>query len=123
MSDSSFVTCQGPTPIGFGFLYGLFQAGVISLELAITTGILVIVFILSFLEIKLQLHPIKNALAEIQKYLSKELSFVPLHEIKPVGYIKEQSPMENTDLGDELLEQSGAKEFVDDNWRLSPKDK
>jgi hypothetical protein len=109
----------GEAILGIGFLYGLVETHVISIEIAITIGILVGVFILSFEELKKELIPVKNALCEIQKYLAKKWRFVPMHEIQPVGYVQSFSPVSLTIIGTDLLEKSGAKTVVDgkyDEW-------
>lgn len=106
----------GQIVIGFGFLYGLQQANVISVEIAITIGLLAVLFMFSFGELKNELIPVKNALSEMQKYLGKKWKFVPLHEIKPAGYIQSFSPVNLTKLGSNLLDKSGAKKVIDENF-------
>lgn len=106
----------GEVIVGIGFLYGLVAAYIISIEIAITIGILVVVFMFSFEEIKKELSPIKNALCEMQKYLAKKWKFVPMHEIQPVGYVQTFSPVQLTPIGIDLLEKSGAKKLVDDKY-------
>lgn len=102
-------------------IFGLYQAKVINQETAIMIGIIGTVFILCYSDQKFSteknLNPIRNALAEIQKWLTEEWKFVPLHEIKPTGYIKSQSPIDLTILGRNLLNESGAKKFIDENWQ------
>jgi len=100
-----------------GFLYGLCKAKIIGLETAITIGIISFIFLLCFQELKIfSIEPIKNAVSEIQKWLADNFDFVPLHEIKPTGLIKERSPLELTKLGKQLLEESGAKQLIDNNY-------
>lgn len=106
----------GEVILGFGFLYGMVQGHIIDSQTAITIGILVFVFILSFEELKKEFSPIKNALCEMQLYLGSKWKFIPMHEIKPTGYVQSFSPMALTTLGADLLNQSGAKQAVDDNY-------
>ena len=101
---------------GFVFLFGLYKTSVITSATAITVGLLSFLFILCFEEVKKQLYPMSNAMAEMQKFLGEKLQFVPLHEMKPAGYVQEQSPLQNTELGLKLLNESGARKIIDDNY-------
>ena len=111
----------GEVIVGLGFLYGLVKTQVISTEIAITIGILVVVFMFSFEELKKELIPVKNALCEMQKYLAKKWKFVPMHEIQPVGYVQTFSPVQLTSIGTELLEKSGANRIIMINTRNGQK--
>lgn len=111
-----FWTILGKIVFGFMFLSGLYFGGAISLEIAITIGLLAVMFLFCFEELKKGLDPIKNAMAEIQKWLSDNFGFVPLHEIKPTGFVEEKSPLSLTPLGERVLEQSGAKQIIENNY-------
>jgi hypothetical protein len=109
----------GEVIVFIGFLYGLVRTSVINNQTAITIGVLVVVFILSFEELKKEFAPIKNALCEIQKYLGEKWKFVPMHEIKPAGFVQLLSPITLTPAGTDLLEKSEAKKVIDndiENW-------
>lgn len=103
----------GQIIVGIGFLFTLWKGGVIGLEATITTGIISCIFLLCFQELKNSINPIKNATSEIQKWLGDEFKFIPLHPIKTADYIKSKSPSQMTDLGKQLLEESGAKNIID----------
>lgn len=115
----------------FGFPYGLYQTHVLTSQTAITIALSGFVFILCFEELNNELNKqlnkrfnpinkilaqIQNAVAEVQKFLFEKLTFTPLHEIKPAGYVQEFSPLRNTPLGEGLLEQSGGKKIVDEHY-------
>ncbi len=102
---------------GILFLYGLHSAKVINLESAIIIGVIAIMFILCFTELKQSINPITNATCEIQRFLGRELKFVPMHELKPAGYVKENSPMALTELGKELLEKSEAEKMLNAQYK------
>ena len=104
------------TITGFAFIFGLWKGSVISQENAITIGVIAFIFVLCFQELKLSINPIKDATAEIQKFLGEYFDFVPLHEVKPTGYIETKSPVGMTDMGRRLLEKSGAKDIIDENY-------
>lgn len=117
----------GQVIIAFGCIYGLYKTGVINSQLAVAVGMLIVVFMFSFDEVKKDLRKdlypiknalylIKNALAELQKYMREHSDFIPLHEIKPAGYVVENSPIKNTPLGEKLLNESGARKLIDDNY-------
>jgi len=100
-----------------GVPMGLCATKVISLEIAITIGILGFIFILCFIELKKSIDPITNATCEMQRFLSRKWKFVPLHELSPAGYVQENSPLGLTALGKELLEKSGAKKMIEDQYK------
>lgn len=114
----TYLKIIGEVVVGFGCLFGLYSAHVITSEIAITVGMLSFVFILCFEEVNKQLYPLTNAMAELQHFLSKnkKFKFIPLHQIKPNSYVQENSPLMNTPLGLQLLEASGGKKIVDDHY-------
>lgn len=97
-------------------LYGLVKTSILDLNVAITVGLMSVIFLVCFEKLQYSLHPIRNAMAEIQRWLSDSFDFVPLHEIRPTGYIEEESPLKLTQLGKKVLEQSGAKQIIEDNY-------
>lgn len=72
-----------------GGLYGLRQNNLISTEIAITIGIIITYLIFCFQNFRQELNdeltPIKNALAEIQKFLRESFDFSPLHKVAPAN--------------------------------------
>jgi len=73
-----------------GFLFGLYKSGLVSPGEAIMSGFTLLVLVLVIVdfreEMRSELRPIKNALAEIQKFLMGRFRFEPLHEVKPDGH-------------------------------------
>lgn len=57
-----------------------------------------------------------NATAELQHFISEKYRFIPLHPVKTKGILQAKSPMQLTDLGKKLLENSGAKRIIDDKY-------
>lgn len=95
-----------------GGLYGLRQNNLISTEIAITIGIIITYLIFCFQnfrqELNDELNPVKNALAEIQKFLRESFDFTPLHKVAPANkYGVSESPMRLNDEGRKLLGESG----------------
>lgn len=99
-----------------GVIFGLYKGGLIGKESAIVVGVILFSLILCFQnlrqEIKDELNPIKNALAEIQKFLKDNFNFSPLHKISTADkYGIENSPMKPNDEGKRLLRESGFDEL------------
>lgn len=101
---------------GVLFLFALFNFGVINQESAVIIGIIAVALLFCFQELKFSINPIRDATAEIQRFLGDYFDFVPLHEVKPTGYVEVKSPIGLTELGRRLLETSGAKDIIDENY-------
>ena len=100
----------------FGFLYGLCIAKVISLETAITIGIISIFFILCYQEQQISIgkslnkviNPIKLAIVEIQT-LFREMGKTIQYSLTETS----GSPLRPTEFGQKLVKESGLEEILE----------
>ena len=58
----------------------------------------------------------RNPLAEIQRFLGDEMGFIPIHPIETKKFTESLSPVKLTDTGKNLLDESGAKNVIDNNF-------
>lgn len=116
-----------------GTIFALYKGGLIGQESAIIIGVNLFALILCFQNLRQEikddlnnlreetkkgsnklredLNIIRNALAEIQKYLMENFNFLPLHKIAADKYGVENSPMRPNDEGQRLLKESGFNEL------------
>jgi hypothetical protein len=99
-------------------LLTLWQTHALAGQLIIVVGIIAVIFVACFEQLNNNLNPMINAVAEIQAHLSKgrKGKFVPLFEMKAVGYIQTFSPVDATPLGLRMLDASGGKKLVDEKY-------
>lgn len=99
-------------------LLTIWQTHILTGQLTIVVAIIGVIFLIAFEQLNTSLHPMINAVAEIQKHLSegKKGKFVPLFEIKAVGYVEVHSPINITAVGQKMLEESGGKRLVDEHY-------
>ena len=103
-----------------GGIFGLVQYSIISQEIGVIVVIILLALFICFQELAKKFQSIedlfRNPLAEIQNFLGKNMEFVPIHPVKPKGFTETKSPVQLTGLGEKLLNESGAKKAVDDNF-------
>lgn len=99
-----------------GILIGLCGQAYISLDTAIIVGIALIFFMRLDDKMENGFMPVKNALCEIQLWLNRNFDFVPTTPMGANDYFKAKSPIDLTDVGEKLLEESGAKDVVDKQY-------
>lgn len=104
----------GEIVIFFGFLYGLHTTEVISLETAITIGVISVVFILCYQEQKKFLdriiNPIKLAIIEMQT-IFKQDSIDLTYKLTETS----ESPLKPTQYGARLIKESGLEKILNEN--------
>jgi len=108
-------------------LFVLYKSGVLSIESCVLAGLILMAIMACFQNLRQEfvdeikkikdefkklrteeLNPIRNALAEIQKFLREKFNFSPLHNIGSADkYGKSNSPMSPNDEGQRLLKESG----------------
>ena len=106
-----------------GVMFELVQYNIISQEIGVVIIIVLLALFICFQEFAKKFQKIidkidlfRNPLAEIQNFLGKNTEFVPIHPIEPKGFTQSYSPIGLTDLGKKLLDESGAKKAIDDNF-------
>ena len=106
-----------------GGIFGLVQYGIISQEIGVVVIIILLAFFICFQELAKKIQKIvdkidlfRNPLAEIQIFLGRSTEFVPVHPVKSKGFTETKSPTQLTNLGEKLLDESGAKKAIDDNF-------
>ena len=106
-----------------GGIFGLVEYGVISQEIGVIVIIILLALLICFQELAKKFQNVankidlfRNPLAEIQSFLGRNMEFVPIHQVKTKGFTETKSPVQLTDLGEKLLNESGAKKAVDDNF-------
>ena len=104
-----------------GGIFTLIQFNLVSQEIGIFVIIIFLVFFICFQELVGKFDLLRNPLAEIQKFLKKEMEFVPVHPVEPKGFTQSYSPVKLTGLGEKLLNESGAKNVIDNNFETLEK--
>ena len=104
-----------------GGIFTLIQFNIVSQEIGIFVIIILLVFFICFQELVGKFDLLRNPLAEIQKFLKREMEFVPIHPVEPKGFTRSYSPVKLTGLGEKLLNESEAKNVIDNNFETLEK--
>ena len=92
-----------------GGIFTLIQFNLVSQEIGIFVIIILLVFFICFQELVGKFDLLRNPLAEIQKFLKREMEFVPVHPVEPKGFTQSYSPVKLTGLGEKLLNKQVAQ--------------